>query len=131
MKKLLCVVLVIVCLVPLVACGGGTKEETASAPKEVVLEELKQGDSVYIIGQKANATLVNGNTIWVQVQKEDKSTVIYHCQLKDEYLEKAESIPILNVVNVKGMFLSLLDMKMENTAPLVTLYDCELVSGGE
>lgn len=131
MKKLLCTLLSILLVLLMAACGGGTaegkKEEDEITKKEVVLEDLKQGDVVSIIGQKANSTLVNGNTIWVQVQREDKSFVIYHCQLKDEYTDEAESIQMLAVVKIKGLFLSFMDMEMENTSPLVTLYDCELI----
>lgn len=131
MKKLLCTLLSILLVLLMAACGGGTaegkKEEDEITKKEVVLEDLKQGDVVSIIGQKANSTLVNGNTIWVQVQREDKSFVIYHCQLKDECTDEAESIQMLAVVKIKGLFLSFMDMEMENTSPLVTLYDCELI----
>ena len=131
MKKLLCTLLAILLVLFMAACGGGTaegkKEEDEITKKDVALEDLKQGDSVSIIGQKANSTLVNGNTIWVQVQQEDKSFVIYHCQLKDEYIDKAESIQMLTAVKIKGLFLSFMDMEMENTSPLVKLYDCELI----
>lgn len=131
MKKLLCTLLAILLVLFMAACGGGTaegkKEEDEITKKDVALEDLKQGDAVSIIGQKANSTLVNGNTIWVQVQQEDKSFVIYHCQLKDEYIDKAESIQMLTAVKIKGLFLSFMDMEMENTSPLVTLYDCELI----
>ena len=131
MKKLLCTLLAILVVLFMAAGGGGTaegkKEEDEITKKDVALEDLKQGDSVSIIGQKANSTLVNGNTIWVQVQQEDKSFVIYHCQLKDEYIDKAESIQMLTAVKIKGLFLSFMDMEMENTSPLVTLYDCELI----
>ena len=131
MKKLLCTLLSILLVLFMSSCGGGTaegnKEEDEITKKDIALEDLKQGDEVSIIGQKANATLVNGNTIWVQVQQEDKSFVIYHCQLKDEYLDKAESIQMLTVVKIKGLFLSLVDVEMENTSPVVTLYDCEMI----
>lgn len=130
MKKLLCTLLSILLVLFVAACGGGAtegKKEEEITQKSVALEDLKQGDAVSIIGQKANSTLVNGNTIWVQVQQEDKSFVIYHCQLKDEYLDKAESIQMLTVVKIKGLFLSFMDMEMENTSPVVTLYDCELI----
>ena len=131
MKKLSCALLSILLVLFVAACGGGAteseKEVGEITKKDVALEDLKQGDSVSIIGQKANSTLVNGNTIWVQVQQEDKSFVIYHCQLKDEYTDKAESIQMLTVVKIKGLFLSFMDMQAENTSPLVTLYDCELI----
>ena len=131
MKKLLCALLSILLVLFMAACEGGAteskKEEEETTQKNVSLEDLRQGDVVSIIGQKANTTLVNGNTIWVQVQQEDKSFVIYHCQLKDEYLDKAESIQMLTVVKIKGLFLSLVDMEMENTSPIVTLYDCEMI----
>ena len=34
---------------------------------------------------------------------------------------------MLDVVEVKGKFMSITDMEQENTAIIVTLYDCELV----
>ena len=60
--------------------------------------------------------------------------MVYHCQLKDEFLEQGENLKMLDVVKVKGCFLSVSDMAgetetatTENTAIIVTLYDCEIL----
>ena len=92
----------------------------------VNLSEYKQGDAVSIVGQVAGSVLINGNTLWVQVQQSDGSFVIYHCQMKQEFIEAAESLKMLDVVKVDGLFLSYFDLEMENTSPIVTLYDCEI-----
>lgn len=92
----------------------------------IPIEQLKTGDTVSIIGQKANHDLVNDNTIWVQEQQEDGTFVLYHCQLEEEYIDEAEDIDIAAAVKVKGSFLSLMDLKQENTMPIVKLYDCTL-----
>lgn len=100
--------------------------EDTSSDVEINIAELKQGDEVSIVGQVAGSTLVNGNTLWVQVKQRDGDFVLYHCQLKDEYIEQGENFKTLDVAKVKGSFLSLMDLEMENTMPVVTLYDCEL-----
>ena len=94
--------------------------------ESVNLSEYKQGDAVSIVGQVAGSVLINGNTLWVQVQQSDGSFVIYHCQMKQEFIEAAESLKMLDVVKVDGLFLSYFDSEMENTSPIVTLYDCEI-----
>ncbi len=108
-----------------------TTSEVSSEPQEntdrlATLKELSSGDEVNIVGQKANSTLVNENTIWVQVI-EGTDTFVYHCQLKDEFLEEASELKMLDVVKVKGLFLSMAESQEENMATVVTLYDCELV----
>ncbi len=147
MKKCLSVFLSFVLILSLCACGStsqdtgneneqgaSTQEPDKSTPNtendndsDIALTDLKQGDEVSIIGQKANATLVNENTIWLQVQQKDGTFIIYHCQLKDEYLSAAGELKMLDIVKVRGCFFSYTDMQQENTSPLVTLYDCELI----
>lgn len=104
--------------------GVNTTDDTES--DGINLSECKQGDVIAIVGQVAGSKLVNGNTLWVQVKQDDGSFVIYHCQMKQEFIEAAESLATLDVVKIDGLFLSYADMEMENTSPLVTLYDCEI-----
>ena len=155
MKKLICITLAITCLMSLAACGTkeeqktetavpvsdvqeeqntDTKVESTENREEVSLSELKQGDEVSIVGQTAASSLENGDTLWVQVLRQGERTIVYHCQMKDEYIEQAEKLNILDVTKVKGNFLNLIDManepdvslSPENIAIIVTLYDCEL-----
>lgn len=146
MKKALSFLLALLMVISLCACGDTStpatddtsSSEQSNEPVESVVEEepveegvafedLEIGDKVHVIGQKANATLVNDNTIWVQVVETDKRTVVYHCQMLEEYISEAEVFDMLDVVEVKGKFMSMTDMEQENTAIIVTLYDCELV----
>lgn len=121
MKKFIAVMVCLVLVLGLVGCGTATNKQS-----EINIAELKQGDEVSIVGQVAGSKLVNGHILWVQVKQSDDTFVIYHCQLKDEYIEKGENLKTLDVVKVKGIFLSLMDLEMENTAPVITLYDCEI-----
>ena len=112
------------------AANAEPDEEDHSSEDEVsamALEDLEIGDEVSIVGQKANSTLVNDKEIWVQVVKANERTVVYHCQLKDEYLSDGEALKMLDVVKVKGSFMSFMDLEQENTAIIVTLYDCEIL----
>ena len=102
-------------------------EQTPEQEGTADIRKLQSGDTVSIVGQRANSTLANGNTIWVQVRQPDGTFVIYHCQLKDEFLESAEGLKLGAVAKVNGLFLSLAEFEQENTSPLVTLYDCEIV----
>lgn len=132
-KKFICSLVVVVLMLTVVACSSPQQtDKDNTSPSETVSEKidiksLKADDEVTIVGQKANSTLVNNDTIWVQVQIEDATFVIYHCQLKDEYLETAGGMGLSQVVKVKGKFLSLIDVEAENTSPIVNLYDCELL----
>lgn len=116
----------------LTACGG--KGNTPTVAADVDVYALKQGDEVSIVGQTAASTLENGNTLIVQVLRNGDRTVVYHCQMKDEFIAEAEGYKPLDVAKVTGKFLSLTDMAgepgvelpKENIAILVTLYDCEL-----
>lgn len=144
MKRWIGFALTLVMLFALCACGsaastaGGGQETPAPENKEaeVSLDDLKQGDEVSIIGQKANSTLVNDKTIWVQVLRDGERTIIYYCQMKDEYIEEAGALKMLDVVKVKGNFLNVVDLvdepenplPSENTAIIVNLYDCELIA---
>ena len=132
-KKFICSLMVVVLMFAVVGCSSSeqtdkadtTQSETVS--ENIDIKSLKADDEVTIVGQKANGTLVNNDTIWVQVQLEDGTFVIYHCHLKDEYLETAGEMKMLQVVKVKGKFLSLIDTDAENASPIVNLYDCELL----
>ena len=152
MKKVTSMLLVLGLLLSLCSCGSPTETTPSVEPSQTIevtpspdptqepvesstsFTDLNAGDEVSIVGQKANGTLVNENTIWVQVTKEGERTVVYHCQLKDEFLKQGESLKMLDVVKVKGCFLSASDMAgatetatTENTAIIVTLYDCEIL----
>ena len=122
MKKIIVALLVLAMMVMVVGCN------TTDTPSndEVDLSECEKGDTISIVGQVAGSVLINGDTLWVQVQQEDDSFVIYHCQMKSEFIEAAESLKTLDVVKVKGLFLSYVDLEQENTSPIVTLYDCEI-----
>ena len=124
--------MVVVLMFTVVACSSQQTDKADTTQSKTVSEKidiksLKVDDEVTIVGQKANSTLVNNDTIWVQVQLEDATFVIYHCHLKDEYLETASGMEMLQSVKVKGKFLSLIDLDAENTSPIVNLYDCELI----
>lgn len=134
MKKYIICGLMLSIVFGLVGCGeNGTSEEStpsvvpSSVSSSVSLDSLKQGDKVSITGQVASGGLVNGDTLWVQVQQNDGSFVIYHCQLKEEFIEKASDLKMLKVVSVKGLFASRFEVNQSNTSPLVTLYDCEIL----
>lgn len=155
MKKVLGVLLVLGLLLSLCSCGGPEEDSVSPESSETVgvtlspevseptlepetgstsFSDLEIGDEVSVTGQKANSTLVNKKTIWVQVVKEGERTVIYHCQLKDEFVEQGGNLKMLDVVKVKGSFMSVSDMAgatetatEENTAIIVTLYDCEIL----
>lgn len=152
MEKVTSMLLVLGLLLSLCSCGSPTETTPSLEPSQTIeaapspdptqkpmesstlFSDLNAGDEVSIVGQKANGTLVNENTIWVQVVKEGERTVVYHCQLKDEFLEQGENLKMLDVVKVKGCFLSVSDMAgetetatTENTAIIVTLYDCEIL----
>ena len=152
MKKVTSMLLVLGLLFSLCSCGSPTETTPSVEPSQTVevtpspdptqepvessisFTDLNSGDEVSIVGQKANGTLVNENTIWVQVVKEGERTVVYHCQLKDEFLEQGENLKMLDVVKVKGCFLSVSDMAgetetatTEDTAIIVTLYGCEIL----
>ncbi|MBR3145516.1 MAG: hypothetical protein IKF53_06490 [Clostridia bacterium] len=136
MEKLLAIIFVLlITVLSLAGCGNkqsGTKPsakesvETSAQDIDLDLTELKQGDDVSIVGQVAGSTLENGDTLWVQVKQSDESFVIYHCQLKQEFIEKAEKLELGSIVKVKGSFLSFAEFEQENTADLAKLYDCEL-----
>ena len=120
-----------------VGCGTASTNEQnnkaaettdgTSSVTEMDITELKQGDTVSIVGQVASSRLVNDDTIWVQVKQSDGTFVIYHCQMKQEFIDSAEQLEMLDVAKVTGFFLSLTEFEQENTSPIVTLYDCELV----
>jgi len=140
MKKLICIALAITCLMSLTACGkteaqsDSVEAEPTIKNEEMALSELKQGDEVSIVGQVAAYSLENGNTLWVQVLRQGERTVVYHCQMKEEYIADAEALNIMETAKVTGKFLNLVDManepevslEAENIAIIVTLYDCVL-----
>lgn len=141
MRKFSILLLVFVLMVTICSCGSPSNVEQddlekseSVEPEEISFSQCEIGDEISVTGQKANATLVNENTIWVQVTKQGERTVVYHCQLKPEFLEQGEVLSMLDVVSIKGCFMSVNDMAgltenltPENTAIIVTLYDCEIV----
>ena len=138
MEKVTSMLLVLGLLLSLCSCGSPTETTPSLEPSQTIeaapspdptqkpmesstlFSDLNAGDEVSIVGQKANGTLVNENTIWVQVVKEGERTVVYHCQLKDEFLEQGE--------NRRRCFAGETETATtENTAIIVTLYDCEIL----
>ena len=107
--------------------SSSTVSQSAASTSSTDITELKQGDAVSIIGQVASSILLNGNTLWVQVKQTDNTFVIYHCQFKQEWLESISSYNTLDVVKIKGAFSNLIDLEQENTMPIISLYDCELL----
>lgn len=142
MKKFVSLILAILVMFSLCACGAENNETEVKEPDPVSdvsepsvtedevaeksIADLSQGDKVSIVGQVASSGLVNENTLWVQVQQLDGSFVIYHCQMKQEMIETATGYKMLDVVKVTGSVLSVMDLEQENTSPLVTLHDCEI-----
>ena len=145
MKKILILTVCIVVMMGFTGCGGSAAS-TATSDSESVsennsvaspstnqsetlvdVESLSSGDEVSIVGQVASTGLVNGNTVWVQVSQSDGTFVIYHCQLQDSFIGEGEGLKLLDSVKIKGLFLSLMKSSQENTSPLVTLYDCEII----
>ena len=107
-----------------IAMFGMILSGCGSAPVKDITE-LKQGDEVSIVGQVAASGLVGDDMIWVQAQQSDGSFIIYHCQLKSEFISSGAQLQLLDVVKVKGLFLSKSEFEQANTSTLVTLYDCE------
>ena len=101
--------------------------QTSTSESTTVRIPTEKGEAVKIVGQVAANSLVDGNTLWVQVLNENSRTIIYHCKMKDEYISEAEKLNILDVVKIRGSFLSKMDLEREDTAILVTLYDCEII----
>lgn len=101
--------------------------QTSTSESTTVHIPTEKGEAVKIVGQVAANSLVDGNTLWVQVLNENSRTIIYHCKMKDEYISEAEKLNILDVVKIRGSFLSKMDLEREDTAILVTLYDCEII----
>ncbi len=143
MKKIISMIMVLtMCLtmcLTMAACSSTPNEPSMSNPPENNLVESEQpssesesteltsGDNVSIVGQVAVTIRDDGDTISVQVQREDGRWVIYHCQLKDEFIDRAKDFKMTDVAKISGSFLSMTDMEQENTAIIVTLYDCEII----
>lgn len=139
MKKLIALIVTLLAMSLLfTGCGGeknieNNKSETeisetvqSSQTSSTNLKDLKQGDEVSVVGQVASSSLVNGDTLWVQVKQSDDSFVVYHCQLKSDYIDKAAELKLGSIAKIKGLFMSFSEFEQENTADLVQLYDCEL-----
>lgn len=107
--------------------GEKSNEEEKTDTAATDWAKMRAGDEVTLVGKKANATLVNGNTIWLQAQQPDGTFITFHCQMNEKDLEAAGGLSALTVVKVKGCFLSYVDLGVEYTSPIVTLYDCELI----
>lgn len=108
-----------------IATDDQEKETDSDGSLIESIKSLNQGDSVSVVGQKANSALVNGKTIWVQVL-DGEDTIIYYCDLKEEFRDEGEALSLLDVVKVNGSFLSVSESQSENMAHIVTLYDCEI-----
>ena len=100
--------------------------EDTSSDVEINIAELKQGDEVSIVGQVIGSGLEDGEPLWVKVQRQDGDHILYYCYMKQEFMDAASKLESLNVVKVKGLFLSYYDVNRDNLASAVTLYDCEL-----
>lgn len=139
MKKLTALIMALLAL-SMILAGCGSEKQTESNKGEAQVSEktqssqtssmnikdLKQGDEISIVGQVASSSLVNGDTLWVQVKQSDDSFVVYHCQLKSDYIDKAAVLKLGSIAKIKGFFMSFSEFEQENTAELVQLYDCEL-----
>ena len=138
MKKHIFVIAAIFTMLLVTACGASGSDGAANGREgsDVDVFSLSQGDKVSIVGQVASYNLQNGNTLLVQVLKQGERTIVYHCQMKDEFIDKASEYTMLDVAKVSGKFLNLVDLSTEpdvelpeeNIAILVTLYDCELTT---
>lgn len=124
MRRKFLLLFVLLAVLLLSSCGGNENRHSSDA---IDIHSLQLDEIVSITGQKANATLVNNNTIWVQVQQPDKSFIMYHCQLADEFLKECSDIPMGTVVKCEGKFSNLMDLQQENTSPVVTLYECKII----
>lgn len=137
MKKLSIVLTLLALCLSLVACSSNSDEsatppsgssiESEQSSNESESNQLKSGDNVSIVGQVAVAIRDDGDTISVQVQREDGRWVIYHCQLKADFIEKAKEFKMSDVAKINGSFLSMTDLEQENSAIIMNLYDCEIV----
>lgn len=150
MKRMICVFSLVAMLFSLTACGDGEQsggnvasdvaslssqaDSTTTSSKtetnnEIDPKSLKQGDEVSIVGQVASVPIEGViDSVDVQTQRQDGRWCIYKCTFKPEFDEQVKNLKSLDIAKVKGLFLSVTDMEMENTAILVTLYDCELLS---
>ena len=137
MKKLSVILVLLELCFSMAACSSNSSEPSAS-PSEIPSEseqsstesesnQLESGDNVSIVGQVAVTIRDDGDTISVQVQREDGRWVIYRCQLKDEFIEEAKEFRMSDVAKISGSFLSMTDLEQENTAIIVNLYDCEII----
>lgn len=117
MKKLICGLLAMMMCSLLVACSSETKPGNTESTEE----------QISIVGQVASTVADDDSTLSVQVQDENGRWIIYHCDMKDEYLDEAKEFKMSDVAKVKGYLLSEMDLEQENTAVIVNLYDCELV----
>lgn len=152
MKKLCATLLVLVMCLSLMACSPSNDEQApsgqiSSAPESSVqpseaeadealvsepeksesisFSELKADDSVSFTGQVVSSIKDGEDTICVQIQQDGRWVACY-CQLQSEFIEKAAELETADIVSVKGLFSNMIDMKQENTAVLVYLYDCEI-----
>lgn len=103
-------------------------EALVSEPEKsesISFSELKADDSVSFTGQVVSSMKDGEDTICVQIQQDGRWVACY-CQLQSEFIEKAAELETADIVSVKGLFSNMIDMKQENTAVLVYLYDCEI-----
>ena len=125
MKKLIAMLLAVGMCFTLGACSTEKQGENPTIAE--TKSKLSAGDEVSIVGQVASTVRDGDSTLSIQIQNEDDRWVIYHCEMKDEFLEEAKGYKMSDVVKIKGLFLNEMDLEQENTAIMVYLYDCEIV----
>ncbi len=133
MKKLIALLLTMGVCFSFAACSsdsGKTSEtpsESSSVSEESESNEYEQGDEISVTGQVAVALKEGDTKLSVQVQGDNDRWIIYHCEMKEEFVGKASEFKLTDVAKIKGSFLSIIDSEQENTAIIINLYDCEIV----
>lgn len=131
MKKLFVGLLTLTMCFALASCSSDNQEssgDTKSTETQISSEDTEStGEQISIVGQVAADIEDGESTLSIQVQNDDGRWVIYHCDMKDEFLDEAKEFKLTDVAKVKGYVLSKSDLGQENTAIIVNLYDCEIV----
>lgn len=118
MKKLFAILITVVMCFAFASCSSNNQESSENTDSTE--------EQVSIVGQVAS-TVGDDSTLSIQVQNEDGRWVIYHCEMKDEFLDEAKEFKLSDVAKVNGFLLNEIDSEQENTAIIVNLYDCEIV----
>lgn len=119
MKKLFAILITVAMCFAFASCSSNNQESSENTD---YTEE-----QVSIVGQVASTVGDDDSTLSIQVQNEDGRWVIYHCEMKDEFLDEAKEFKLSDVAKVNGFLLNEIDSEQENTAIIVNLYDCEIV----